>query len=158
MFDLKVLVRLTIVAAIYVALTLLVTPLSYGPIQLRFSEILLLLCFFNPMYGVALIIGCFLANLASPLGWLDWVFGTSHTIIAVLFIIWARKNSLPLWVASLGAIIGTPLIGWELHIVFGLPFVISTLWVAAGEFIVVTVFGVPIFRWLEKRKQFDKTI
>ena len=154
MFNLKTITKLAIVAAAYVVLTLLSAPLSYMQVQFRISEILLLLCFFNTKYGVSLIIGCFLSNLASPFGPIDWVLGTSHTIIAVLFIIWAKKMKLPLWVASLGAIIGTPLVGLAMNIASGLPFIMSTLWVAFGEFVVVTLFGVPIFKWLQKRKKF----
>ena len=155
MFNAKSLIKLAIAAAIYVVLTLISYPLSFGQVQFRVSEILLLLCFFNPKYGVSLVVGCFLSNLASPFGPIDWVLGTAHTLIAVLFIIWARKARLPLWVASFGALIGTPLIGLAINIASGLPIIISTLWVALGEFVVVTIIGVPIFKWLQKRKSFS---
>ncbi|MCL2739890.1 MAG: QueT transporter family protein [Oscillospiraceae bacterium] len=158
-YNTKTIAKLAIVAAIYVVLTLSFFVISYSAVQFRISEVLLLLCFFNPKYGISLIIGCFLANvIASPAGPIDWVLGTAHTIIAVLFIIQARKMKLPLWVASLGAIIGTPLIGWALHIGLGFPFIATTLWVALGEFVVVTVVGVPLFGWLRKREKFMEVL
>jgi uncharacterized membrane protein len=154
MIKVKSLAKIAIVASIYVVLTLAIAPLSYGDLQLRFSEILLLLCFYNPEYGISMIIGCFLANLASPLGWYDWVLGTGQTVVSVALIIAARKIKLPLWCASLSAIIGCPLIGWELNMVFGLPFIASTLWVMLGEFIVVSLLGTALFKSIEKTKFF----
>ena len=56
-----------LIAAIYIVLTLLLAPFSYSTqllfIELRLSEILLVLTFYNKKYGSGLIIGCFLANL-----------------------------------------------------------------------------------------------
>lgn len=34
-------------AAVYAALTLALAPLSYGPVQIRFSECMVLLAFYN---------------------------------------------------------------------------------------------------------------
>ena len=52
-----------LVAAIYAALTLVIAPLSFGPIQFRISEIMVLLAFINPIYILGLTLGCLLANL-----------------------------------------------------------------------------------------------
>ena len=56
-----------IIAAIYIAFTLLFAPFSYSTkllfIELRISEILLVLTFYNKKYGPGLILGCFIANL-----------------------------------------------------------------------------------------------
>ncbi|WP_461249041.1 QueT transporter family protein, partial [Treponema sp. R6D11] len=94
-----------------------------------------------------------------PLGIIDVLFGTLQTVVSVLFIIGISKSKANwLWLASLGAIIGTPLIGYELNIMFQLPFVISTLWVALGEFVVVTIVGVPVFTMLGKTKVFHDII
>lgn len=74
------------IAAIYAGLTVVLAPISYGPIQVRISEVLTLLpIFYYPaMYGV--ILGCFLANL---IGFfmgttfvIDIIFGTLATAIA----------------------------------------------------------------------------
>ena len=55
------LVKAGVVAAIYVALTL-VNPLSYGAVQFRISEFLNNLAPFNKRYVWALTIGCVIAN------------------------------------------------------------------------------------------------
>ena len=62
--KIKDIVRLAIVAAMYVLFTV-VNPFSYNAIQFRISEILMLLCFFRKDYTIALIIGCFISNFFS---------------------------------------------------------------------------------------------
>ncbi|MEG0615185.1 MAG: QueT transporter family protein, partial [Oscillospiraceae bacterium] len=62
----KRLAIIAMVAAAYFALTVLITPLSYGMVQFRFSEILVLLCFYKKDYCYSMAVGCLLANLFSP--------------------------------------------------------------------------------------------
>ena len=56
------------IACVYAALTIACSSIAYGGIQFRISEILIFLAFYNKKYIPGLIIGCFLANLPSPLG------------------------------------------------------------------------------------------
>ena len=70
----KDLSSIAIICAMYVALTLGISPLSYGPLQFRISEALILLCFYNKKYGYSISLGCLIANFFSPLGWVDIVF------------------------------------------------------------------------------------
>ena len=70
------------IAAIYVVLCLVFEPISYGAIQTRVAEALTVLPFFTPAAIPGLAVGCFLSNLASPLGIVDWVFGTAATLLA----------------------------------------------------------------------------
>ena len=51
------------IAAIYVALTMIVAPIAFGPIQFRISEALCVLPYFLPGAVPGITIGCFLANL-----------------------------------------------------------------------------------------------
>ena len=55
-FQTKNLVRLALVAALYAALTLALPGLSFPAIQFRFSEILVLLCFYRKDYSISLIL------------------------------------------------------------------------------------------------------
>lgn len=130
-----------IIAAAYAAATLAIAPLSFGPIQLRFSEILVLLMFIDKAYAPGLILGCILANALSPMGMVDVVVGTSCTALA-LFGISKSKN---LFIATLWPTIFNSLIGIELHIVLGYPLLFSMATVALGEFAVVTCIGYPLF-------------
>jgi len=45
--NLTAFLRICVTAALYVALTLVIAPLSYGALQFRISEVLTLLCFFK---------------------------------------------------------------------------------------------------------------
>ncbi|GAP00168.1 QueT transporter family protein [Fructobacillus ficulneus] len=70
-----------VVAALYAAITMLVAPIGFGPVQLRLSEGLNHLSAWNKRYVLALGLGVLIANMISPLGWIDWVFGTLGTVI-----------------------------------------------------------------------------
>ena len=63
-FDTKKLTRCALIAAIYVALTMLSNALNlaYGPIQLRFSEAMTVLPFLMPEASWGLFIGCVLSK------------------------------------------------------------------------------------------------
>ena len=142
----KDLSSIAIICAMYVALTLGISPLSYGPLQFRISEALILLCFYNKKYGYSISLGCLIANFFSPLGWVDIVFGTLSTILPCIFICLSKR----LFVASLWPTLFVGLIvGAELSIVYEIPFFITVLEVAFGEFVCVTIIGYPLFKGLE---------
>jgi uncharacterized membrane protein len=58
--------------------------LAFGPVQFRFSEALTVLPVFTPAAIPGLAVGCLIANLASPLGIVDWIFGTLATLGSAL--------------------------------------------------------------------------
>lgn len=51
-------VQAAMIAAIYIVLTLMLLPVSYGPIQFRVSEALCILPYFTPAAVPGLFIGC----------------------------------------------------------------------------------------------------
>lgn len=143
--------KLAIVAALYFALTVLIAPLSYGEIQIRFSEVLLILCFFDRRYGIGLVIGCALANLFSPMLWLDVAFGTLQTAIAVVLIGYIR----PLFVALLLSIGSMVIIGFEIALVSSLDmWWLYSLQVMAGETIALFAVAYPLSFLLRKSQTF----
>ncbi len=173
-FTTKRLVKLSLVAAIYVVMTLAIAPLSYGPIQFRISEVLNLLAFIHPVYGVAVTLGCFIANWFTPnLPVLDLVFGTLATAISV-FLISKSKN---LVIASLyPTIINAIIVGWIIvasitgDMMFFIDnisivesdfaegtankiFLMYALSVGIGEFAACTVIGVPFFKYLQSKQK-----
>ncbi len=72
-----------IIAAIYVALSLLTYQFSYLEIQCRVAEALCMTLFFTPAGAWGVCIGCFITNMFGG-SWMDTVFGTLATLIAVL--------------------------------------------------------------------------
>lgn len=141
------LARIGIVAALYAVLTIFIAPLSYGPIQFRFSEILTLLAFIDPLYIPGLVLGCIISNFFSPFGLTDVIVGSFATFLSV-YLISKSKNLLisSLWPTIMNAII----IGLELYFLVNWPFWITALQIAFGEFVVVTIIGYPLFKSILK--------
>jgi uncharacterized membrane protein len=153
--------RLAIVAALYVALTLApgISALSFGAVQFRVSEILMLLVFYNPKFSWSLIIGCFISNLFSPaLGVFDLIFGTFATILACLLIITIANRGKLLWLVPVFcAVVNGLVVGAELYFVLKLPFWASAGSVALGEFVVVAI-GAVIFYFLMQNNNFARIV
>jgi uncharacterized membrane protein len=67
--------EIAVISALYVALTVIVAPISYGPIQFRISEAVVILVAIEPYLLIFVPISCFIANLISPYaGFWDLVF------------------------------------------------------------------------------------
>lgn len=163
---------LSVVAALYVAVTMALGSLAYGSIQFRISEALVLLCFYKKEYCYSMVVGCLIANIISTVGAIDMVVGTFATLLAVIVIVLCSKylpsvfesklemsentaSTVSLFIASLSPVIFNGiLVGLELRYVFGLPLFLSMGQVAFGEIVCVTVIGVILFKILEKNKTF----
>lgn len=137
-----------ITAAVYMAATLAVAPIAYGSLQFRISEIMVLLAWVNPVFAPGLVLGCALANLFSPLGPIDLIFGTFHTFCSVMMI--RRTKNMVL--ASLWPTVFAWIIGIELYIAYSSPVIASTLWVMLGEIICITCIGCPVFALIRKNR------
>lgn len=110
----KFLVSTALIAAIYVVMTLAIAPLSFGMIQIRISEVLMLMAFIDKKYAPGLVLGCFIANCFSPFGMMDVVFGTACTAASLVGI---TKCSKTLFGASLWPVLCNAFIGIELYAV-----------------------------------------
>jgi len=155
--KIKDITRLAIVATIYVVFTLIIHPLSFDYIQFRFSEILVLLCFYRKDYVYSLVVGCLIANMFSPLAVYDMIFGTMATLISVILI----SKSKNLLVATLYPVLFNGIIvGSMLYFVLDLPVSMfaSIGYVALGEFVVVSIVGFILFKILEKNRMFIEVI
>lgn len=142
--NVRFLCESAVIAALYAVLTWVLAPISYGPVQFRISEILVLLVFFNPKYAYAIILGCFVANTTSSLGWYDMVFGTLATTLAVLPMIKVKK----IWLAALFPVISNAIIiSLELWLAFKEPGVLflNMATIALGEAGVLYVLGIPFY-------------
>lgn len=139
----KKLVYTAIIAGIYAVLTIFMAPISYGAIQFRLPEMLTLLAFVNPQFAPGLVLGCFIANLFSPFGFIDVIVGTSATAIAV----YSMRYTKNIWMASLTPTIANGVIvGLMIALTANLPIFETMLFVGIGEFVVVTIIGVPIIK------------
>lgn len=151
--DIKFLTKSSIIAALYVVLTWVLSPISYGAIQFRISEILILLVVFNKKYAIGLILGCFIANTISPLGWFDMVFGTLATILAIIPMLFVKK----VYIAGIFPVISNSIIvSLELGLAFDLFYPSAILYnmvtIFIGEFVVIYLLGIPTFYSFSKNE------
>ncbi len=96
-----------VIAALYVVLTLVFAPISFGPVQVRIAEALCILPMFTPAAIPGLFIGCLIANLIGGGIMLDVIFGSIATLIGAVFGYMLRSNR---WLVPLPAIIANTLI------------------------------------------------
>ncbi len=88
------LTRAGLIGALYAALTVILAPISYGPIQVRVSEALTILSFFSPSAIIGLWAGCFVANFISNAGIYDVAFGSLLTAMAAYLTYLLGKRNL----------------------------------------------------------------
>lgn len=141
------------IAAIYVTLTMVFAPISFGPIQFRISEILCVLPFFTPAAVPGLFLGCFLANLFCGAAVLDVVFGSLATLIGAAGSSYLGKKSR--WLVCLPPILAnTVIIPWVLRYAYGstdlIPFAMVT--VGVGEILAIGVLGNMLLFTLDRYK------
>lgn len=147
--KIQFIVSQAIIASLYVVLTVVIGPFSYMAIQLRISEILVLLCFYKKDYIVGLTLGCFIANLFSPMLIYDITLGLLATVLSLICV----SKSKNLYVAIIFPVLFNGLlVALELTLAYELPYFISVLEVGCGEIIAMLI-GVVTFKLLEKNQK-----
>ena len=119
-----------VIAALYAALTLLLAPISYGPIQLRLSEALTVLPILLPQAVPGLFVGCLIANLYTGM-LTDIVFGSLATLLAAIGTYLLRKK--PVLAAACPVVSNGVIVGLVLSLSFNLPVALTMAEVAIGE-------------------------
>ena len=87
------LTQAAVIAAIYVVLTIIFAPFSFGEVQVRISEALTVLPFFTPAAIPGLFVGCIIANLFGGAIPADIIFGSIATLLGALGTYALRKKS-----------------------------------------------------------------
>ena len=150
-------------AAVYAALTVATGFMSYGNIQLRIAEALGVLPAIFPFTTWGLFVGCILANLVSPAGMLDVVFGSLATLVSCCCVSILGRGGRSLgrsiviclmpvfWNALiLGAVFA--LTGEDSWLMFPMLLAVFGGEIALGEAAVMFVLGLPLLRWLQRGK------
>ncbi len=142
------------IAAIYVTLTLVFAPISFGAVQFRISEALCILPFFTSAAVPGLAIGCLLSNLLCGAATMDVIFGSIATLIGAVGSWMIRRHK---WAVCLPPIIAnTLIIPWVLRYAYGAEDLIwfSMITVGIGEILAIGVLGNLLMRALEKSKEY----
>lgn len=148
----KYLAEASVIAAIYAVLTIVLAPISYGAVQVRISEALTVLPFFTPAAVPGLFVGCIAANLLSPYGLPDLIFGSLATLIGAAGSYMLRKK--PALVSLPPVISNGIIVGVMLYYVYEVPvpLFVQMLYVVAGEMIACYAVGYPLMKYLNKYK------
>lgn len=150
MIKLNYLVRVAMIAAIYVILNIIFAPISYGPIQVRIAEALVVLPFIVPSAIIGLFIGCILANIYGGLGIVDIIGGSLCTLVAAYLTYKLKDPKLaplpPVLINAFGVSI-------YLHLLFDLSYWITVLYIGIGEVIACYILGYPLLILLIKNKK-----
>lgn len=152
-------VKSAVIAALYAIMTVVISPLSYGMVQCRFSESLIMLCAFTPAAIPGLTVGCRVANIFS-FNPIDMICGTTATLLSAVVGYKLRKvkiGGIP-WLTPLPAVIfNMIIIGLELSVYlpieghgFLVGFFIQALSVFIGQVIACYIFGVPVYILINK--------
>lgn len=83
--------RAALIAAAYFALATALQPVSFGPVQFRLSEALVLLPVFMPEAVIGVTIGCFVSNFLYSTVY-DVIFGTVATLVAAVLTYLLRRT------------------------------------------------------------------
>lgn len=150
MIKLNYLVRVAMIAAIYVVLSVQFFAISYGPVQVRIAEALAVLPFIDPSAIIGLFIGCILANVIGPFGMVDIIVGSLCTLLAAYLTSKMKNPKLaplpPVLINAFGVSI-------YLHLLVDLPYWTCVLYVGVGQVIACYILGYPLLILLIKNKK-----
>lgn len=143
------LTQAAMIAAIYVALTILGASFSFGEVQVRIAESLTILPAFTPAAIPGLFVGCLIGNLLATAVLWDIIFGSLATLIgAMMTYILRNRNK---YLAPLPPIIANTLVvPFVLRYAYGidLPIPIMMLSVGLGEIISCAILGMLLYNAL----------
>lgn len=145
----QTIVSTAIIAAMYVAVTMIIQPIAYGPVQVRISEMFNYLVLFKKRYIWGVTLGVFLSNLMSPTWALDVPIGTISTLLLLLFILWIVKyvKSLKVKFVIMGVLFALSMftVAGELYLAFKTPFWINYASIAIGEGLSMAIGGIIMY-------------
>ncbi len=131
-----------VIAAVYVVLTVIFAPISFGPMQVRIAEMLMILPMFTPAAVPGLFIGCIIANMLGGAIALDVIFGSLATLIGAWGGYLLRRNR---WLVPIPPILSNALIvPFVLKYGYGfteIPLPLMMVYIAIGEIIGCYILG-----------------
>ena len=141
------------IAAIYVVLTYVFAPFSFGEVQVRIAESLTILPLFTPAAIPGLFIGCLIGNILGGAILPDIIFGSLATLLGAVFTYRLRnKNKFLAPLPPIAA--NTVIVPFVLRFGYGvaLPIPLMMLTVGIGELASCGVLGMVLYYALSKYK------
>lgn len=151
--------KVGLVAALYVAVTIILAVISFGAVQLRLSEMFNYLALFHKRYIVAVTLGVVLANFFSPIWMIDVPVGGIATLIVLVICRAVTKNiqNMVTKFVITGIIFTASMctVATQLMIMLDMPFWPTYGMVAVGEAFSMLVGGLTMYL-LSKKIDFTK--
>lgn len=141
------------IAAIYVALTYVFAPFSFGEIQVRIAEALTILPLFTPAAVPGLFAGCLIGNILGGAILPDIIFGSIATLTGAFFTYQMRGKS-PFLAPIPPILANTVIVPFVLRFGYGvlLPIPLMMLTVGIGEILSCGVLGLVLYYSLYRYK------
>ena len=141
------------IAAIYVVLTYVFAPFSFGEVQIRIAEALTILPVFTPAAIPGLFVGCLIGNILGGAILPDIILGSLATLIGAYVTYQLRNKSqflAPLPPIAANTLIVPFVLRYGYGVALPIPFMMLT--VGAGEIISCGVLGLVVYYALKRYK------
>ncbi len=142
----------SMIAAIYVVLTLLISAfnLASGAVQIRISEALTILPAFTPAAIPGLFIGCLISNVMSGGLPMDIIFGSLATLIGACgsYLLRRWKWAVPIPPILANVLIVPFVLAYVYHLPGGVPYFMATIGI--GEILSCGVLGILLYNILAR--------
>ena len=151
--NINYLTQAAMIAAIYVVLTYVFAPFSFGEVQVRIAEALTILPVFTPAAIPGLFVGCLIGNILGGAILPDIIFGSLATLIGAFFTYQLRdKNKFlaPLPPIAANTIVVPFVLRYGYGVALPIPFMMLT--VGVGEVLSCGVLGMVLYFALRKYK------
>ena len=151
--NISTMTQAAMIAAIYVVLTYVFAPFSFGEVQVRIAESLTILPLFTPAALPGLFIGCLIGNILGGAILPDIIFGSLATLLGAVFTYRLRnKNKFLAPLPPIAA--NTVIVPFVLRFGYGvaLPIPLMMLTVGIGELASCGVLGMVLYYALSKYK------
>ena len=147
------LTQAAMIAAIYVVLTYVFAPISFGEIQVRIAEALTILPLFTPAAVPGLFIGCLVGNIIGGALLPDIVFGSIATLIGAICT-YLLRNQKPVFGTIPPMVSNTIIVPFVLKYAYGvaLPIPFLRVTVGVGEIISCGILGMIVYYALNRYK------
>ena len=145
--------KAAMIAAVYVVLTIVLAPISFGQVQLRVSEALTIMPVFTAAAIPGVFIGCLIGNILGGAVLPDIIFGSLATLVAAVISYKLRGKGL--LIASIPPVVLNMLVvTFVLKYAYSVPLPIAfmMLTVGAGAVVSCCILGVGLGKLLQKNK------
>jgi len=142
-----------IIASLYAVITIALAPISYGPVQVRVSEVLTILPYLTPTAIPGLFIGCIVANIYGGLGIYDIIGGSLCTLLAAYLTYLFSKTRKPILAPLPPVVVNALGVSFYLHFLFQLPYWLTVAYIAMGEIVACYVLGYPLLLIILRREK-----